>query len=527
MASKWKEIMVVSFAVSFFVACGGGGHGNTSSGQCARGEPSIAFTHVPLIRSFDVLKGVACNVSTSDYAVATCINVDGDWWPKPYYTQPTVRINGDGKWSADITTGGIDERATEICSYIVSANYRDTACNKLDANSIAKVCTIRTAAGTATPVVRTSTTKPSPTLVKTLTPSSFTPVRTLTSAPTATQTSTPKTAVVCPGEQVGDPSSISSIEIVSTQSSRISGTTENVNGATDRVVCYAITDCAYIQPDIYSWGVSICSDGSWNTATYPWGRLICLVVDKSTFTHPSKVCTSRDSELCELPGVKACALYPPARTISFSGSDWVVKDSSGYLMGPGPNVFSAGQNNVTLNTEGTLSLRTVQNGDQWSSSEIIRTEAAGYGIYECRISSRLNNLDSYVVVSCFTYEDQKREIDFIECSPSFIQDPQNCQYVVQPWTTAGNIHRFTMPDCLTSTHRMVWLSDQIKFTSWCGHDPYPPDPSLIVDQWTYTGPDIPPSEGRERAHGNLWRFNGHAPAGDGDTELILNSFDVP
>jgi hypothetical protein len=32
---------------------------------------------------------------------------------------------------------------------------------------------------------------------------------------------------------------------------------------------------------------------------------------------------------------------------------------------------------------------------------------------------------------------------------------------------------------------------------------------------------------RERAHANLWLFNGRAPAGDGTRELVLSSFDVP
>jgi hypothetical protein len=182
---------------------------------------------------------------------------------------------------------------------------------------------------------------------------------------------------------------------------------------------------------------------------------------------------------------------------------------------------------VNVDSTGAVHLEIVQEAGRWTSSEITRTEAAGFGTYECRVNSRLDDLDSNVVASCFIYESQTKEIDFIECSPSLVPAPNNCQYVVQPYTVPGNIFRFATPSCGTSTHRVVWASDHITFTSWCGHNSYPPDPSSVVAQWEYTGPSIPPSEGQERAHANLWLFNGRAPAGDGIHELIFDSFDVP
>ena len=203
------------------------------------------------------------------------------------------------------------------------------------------------------------------------------------------------------------------------------------------------------------------------------------------------------------------------------GAEFEVKDSFGYFVGPGPNLFSASEQNVSFDRQGNLHLKVVEGSGPSTSSEIMRTEAAGFGVYECRLSSRLDNLDSNVVAACFVYESQNREIDFIECSPGLVPSPNKCQYVVQPYTTPGNLFRFDMPSCPTSTHRMVWTAGRIEFMSWCGHDAYPPAPSDVVAQWTYQGGDIPPAEGRERARVNMWQVGGKVPAGDGGTELVL------
>jgi YVTN family beta-propeller protein len=84
--------------------------------------PSIAFTHVPAWGSFDDLEGQVQYVSPSEYQVAVYIYVSG-WWTKPYWDSPLTPIRSDGSWTCDITTGGIDQQATQIAAFLVPNGY--------------------------------------------------------------------------------------------------------------------------------------------------------------------------------------------------------------------------------------------------------------------------------------------------------------------------------------------------------------------------------------------------------------------
>jgi hypothetical protein len=87
------------------------------------GQPDIQLTRVPEYGTFTTLRGVALHVAPADYRVAVLIRVDGAWWTKPFFTSPTVRINADGTWECDVTTGGIDHLATEIAAFLVPASF--------------------------------------------------------------------------------------------------------------------------------------------------------------------------------------------------------------------------------------------------------------------------------------------------------------------------------------------------------------------------------------------------------------------
>lgn len=87
------------------------------------GEPALEFTYVPAYGSFENLEGRALHVFPSSYKVAVYIYVSG-WWTKPYFSQPLTTVQADGRWVCDITTGGIDERATKIAAYLVPVGYQ-------------------------------------------------------------------------------------------------------------------------------------------------------------------------------------------------------------------------------------------------------------------------------------------------------------------------------------------------------------------------------------------------------------------
>jgi exo-beta-1,3-glucanase (GH17 family) len=114
------------------------------------GTPSIEFTSVPRYGSFDDLQGQIWHVKPVDYKVVAYIRVFGGWWIKPTFTNPQTLILPNGKWTCDITTGGVDQKANRIATYVIPNAYNppllsgsSTLPAELDQNSVAKVETPR------------------------------------------------------------------------------------------------------------------------------------------------------------------------------------------------------------------------------------------------------------------------------------------------------------------------------------------------------------------------------------------------
>jgi hypothetical protein len=92
----------------------------------ARATPSIEITNVPPFGSFANLTGRVLDVSPAAYRVAVFIYVpSAGWWSKPYCDPQLTAIQPDGSWTADITTGGADETATQITALLVGTNYSE------------------------------------------------------------------------------------------------------------------------------------------------------------------------------------------------------------------------------------------------------------------------------------------------------------------------------------------------------------------------------------------------------------------
>ena len=73
----------------------------------ARATPSIEITNVPPFGSFAHLGGRVLDASPADYRVAVFIYVpSAGWLSKPYCDPQLTPVLPDGRWIADITTGG-------------------------------------------------------------------------------------------------------------------------------------------------------------------------------------------------------------------------------------------------------------------------------------------------------------------------------------------------------------------------------------------------------------------------------------
>jgi hypothetical protein len=208
---------------------------------------------------------------------------------------------------------------------------------------------------------------------------------------------------------------------------------------------------------------------------------------------------------------------PPGPTvIEWSGQTWHVKSHSRKI-GPGPNFFSSA--NVTL-VDDALHLSITKSGNKWYAAEVISDKSFGYGTYTWTV--RLTEpLDPNVVLGLFTWNDDPaynhREIDIEYAKWGNAADPNNAQYVVQPYANEGNEHRWRQPAFDGATvHSFTWEPNAVTFRSTTAG-------GAVLEEWTYDGLDVP-VPGGENARMNLWLFRGAAPQNGQTVTIVLESF---
>jgi hypothetical protein len=295
----------------------------------------------------------------------------------------------------------------------------------------------------------------------------------------------------------------------------VRGHVTNVEPRATFVVGWARTDRWYVQPRRDAAFTPIADDGTWEYATNPWEQVAVLLVDR-TYVVPEG--PSIDRHPSGDRGVLAFAEAPTSTTVAFSGSPWHVKATEPFAVEPGPCAFS--RENVRVDGAGRAHLSMVRRGGRWTCAELVHEHALGYGAYTFRVDGPVDALPVPSVLGLFVFESLMRELD-VELS-RFLAGPQNAQFVVQPFTTAGNRVTFEMPPSARSTHRILWRPDRVVFTSWNGWDSFPPKPEDVVATFTYTGPHVPPA-GNERVRMNLW-LPGEATGDGPDVEAVIASF---
>jgi len=223
------------------------------------------------------------------------------------------------------------------------------------------------------------------------------------------------------------------------------------------------------------------------------------------------------------------------RKIQFSEYNWSVLQSE-WPMGVGPNLFTDELNDVWVDQYGYLHLNIVYKDPNWYCSEVVGNENLGYGTYIFTVKAREDLLDPNIVLGLFIFDEpdnngKPREIDF-ELSRWWEPcEPNNAQYVVQPWDNPGNRYRFYIDEHKSTTHEITWTRCRIDFKSYYGSYPLD-DPDNLIKKWTYTGDDIPTAE-CENPRMNLWLLppkgsppgTPGAPPSDGkEAEVIIKRF---
>jgi hypothetical protein len=305
--------------------------------------------------------------------------------------------------------------------------------------------------------------------------------------------------------------------------STLSGYAYNIDTSKIKVVIYVLTNIWYVQPFINTPYTDIAADGSWESYTHPWDSIVVLLVDPAHYSPPATEITNPALD----PGVLAWTSYPsgPA-SINFSGYTWGIKTTGNApsdQFDPGPNFWSNDPTVVYLAADG-LHLKINEIDGEWQCAEVYLPDSLGYGTYTVQIASPLNALDRNTVAApLFIYAKPSQELDNEYSGPNgLIPLPNSAQFVVQPYTVAGNLNRYVQPSTTQFTSQIVWRADHVTFTTWNGWSATPAS-SDVIHTWTYTGGNIPPV-GQERVHINLWLLNGSPPSlGNGD-EVIIHSF---
>jgi hypothetical protein len=215
---------------------------------------------------------------------------------------------------------------------------------------------------------------------------------------------------------------------------------------------------------------------------------------------------------------------PPS--VHFSGYTWRVKttgSSQSDRFDPGPNFWSNDPAVVSV-ARNELHLKITRIGALWRCGEVYLTRSLGYGTYTVQVNSRLDQLDKNTVAApLFIYASPGQELDN-EYSGlgGLVQAPYDAQFVVQPYTVAGNIVHYNQRAADRFTTQMTWTPDHVSFAAWTGWSSAA-SVDTVIYQWTYRGSYIPPV-GQERVHINLWLLDGRAPVTGSGNEMILHSF---
>jgi hypothetical protein len=305
--------------------------------------------------------------------------------------------------------------------------------------------------------------------------------------------------------------------------SNLSGYAYNIDPNTDKIVIYVLTNMWYVQPWADAPYTDIASDGSWQSYTHPWDSIVVLLVDPANYSPQTTEITNPALD----PGVIAWTSYPsgPA-TVDFASYTWGIKTTGNApsdQFDPGPNFWSNDPSVVHVATDG-LHLKINQIDGEWQCAEVYLPSSLGYGVYTVQVASPLNQLDQNTVAApLFIYAATNQELDNeYSGTNGLIPSPDNAQFVVQPYTVAGNIVRFVQASSTQFTSQIEWRADHVTFTTWNGWSATPSG-SDVIKTWTYTGSDIPPV-GQERVHINLWLLNGNAPLSGAGDEMIIQSF---
>lgn len=253
------------------------------------------------------------------------------------------------------------------------------------------------------------------------------------------------------------------------------------------------------------------------------------------------IATSPAAPSDTVSGTAAAPVATPAalRLLRWSGRTWVVypKDQPG----PEPGVqMTDSSRAVYVDAMGRLHLRIIKVKGGWRSVELRALGPVSYGTYRWVVRGDTTKFSRNTVLGMFVYYDTgvpfTGEIDIEDSRFTHFVDPNDAQYVVQPYTKSGHWCTYqSAPGVGVKTQQFTWTPGAVTFTSQRGTNANAsPEPlhcqppgnahNATATSFTYRGNDVPPA-GPPRLYINLWT-NKNRPPTDGTHSIVLDSFRI-
>lgn len=210
--------------------------------------------------------------------------------------------------------------------------------------------------------------------------------------------------------------------------------------------------------------------------------------------------------------------------ISFSGYDWVVKNSPLNTRGPGNNYWSAA--NVWVDSRGYLHLKLAKNikTGKWECAEIASVNSFGMGTYQFSVEGRVDKLDRNVVLGLFNYSglDYYDEMD-IEFARWGKKSNPNLSCTIYPAEgSVGTPWSGSAEFSLNGTYSTYRFNRTFTSVLFQGLHGFTSDNSNLFFSKTCTESFISPKTMQILI--NLWLFQGNIPSDKNSVEIIIQRF---
>jgi hypothetical protein len=232
-----------------------------------------------------------------------------------------------------------------------------------------------------------------------------------------------------------------------------------------RIVLFAKSDQGWwVQPFRSRPFTDIGPDSTWKSSIHLGQEYAALLVD-ADYRPPAT------TESLPEPGGGVVAVIrvggtgkfvaPAPKTITFSGYDWIVRQTQNDRHGM--NDYDG--RNVWVDSQGYLHLLLSQRDGRWTSADVRLTRSLGYGTYSFDVHDT-SQLDPAAAFSMYTFDPLGSDQNFRELTVDVSRwgDPGNMngQFVVQPETVPANVLRFAIP-AGPVTHSFRWEPGRVSF----------------------------------------------------------------